>query len=134
MKHAIIIIAVALWAVPVAAETFNDRWSLRSLGSTIGPSTFGVASIFWEGSRLSTGERFKPYERDASKYVCASPDLPLGTMLNVYRGDRMRQCRVADRGPAKRLNRVLDLPPPMARDLGITKEEGLGHVTIRRSE
>jgi rare lipoprotein A (peptidoglycan hydrolase) len=55
-------------------------------------------------------------------------------MLTVYRGARMHQCRVADRGPAKRLNRVLDLPPPMARDLGITKEEGLGHVTIRRSE
>jgi len=134
MKRAILALAGALWAMPVAAETFGDRWALRSPGSTVEPSIFGVASIFWEDSRLATGERFNPYERDASKYVCASPDLPLGTMLTVYRGARMHQCRVADRGPAKRLNRVLDLPPPMARDLGITKEEGLGHVTIRRSE
>ena len=132
MKRAILAIAAALWALPVGAETFVNRWQLRSPESIVEPSQRGVASIFWEDSYLATGERFKPYERDASKYVCASPDLPLGTMLMVYRGDRARKCRVADRGPAKRLNRILDIPPPMALDLGITKEDGLGHVTIRQ--
>ena len=131
MKRAILALAGALWALPVAAETFDDRWTLRSPGIAVEPSQRGVASVYWEDARLATGERFRPMERDPAKYVCASPDLPLGTVLSVYRGDRMRQCRVADRGPAKRLNRVLDMPPPMASDLGISKADGLGVVTIR---
>ena len=131
MKRAIFALAGALWALPADAETFGDRWQLRSPGSTIEPSQRGVASIFWEDAYLATGERFRPFERDPAKYVCASPDLPLGTILTVYRGDRMRQCRVADRGPSKRLNRILDLTVPMASDLGISKNDGLGVVTIR---
>ena len=95
------------------------------------PSQYGVASIFWEDAFVATGERFAPYERDPGKYICASPTLPLGTIVTVYRGDRVRQCRIADRGPNKRLNRVLDLTPPMAADLGISKSDGLGNVTIR---
>lgn len=132
LKWPLILAAVALGAFPASADTFAGRWQLRSPDATVEPSVYGVASIFWEDAKLATGERFKPYERDPAKWVCATPDMPLNTMLVVQRGDKTIICRAADRGPNKRLNRPLDLPPPAAEALGITRKMGLGNVTIRR--
>jgi rare lipoprotein A (peptidoglycan hydrolase) len=132
LKLHLILAAVALGSVPALAEDFAGRWQLRSPGATIEPSQYGVASLFWEDSYLATGERFHPNETDPAKWVCATPDMPLNTMLVVQRGDKTITCRAADRGPAKHLKRVIDLPPVAAQALGITRETGLGKVTIRR--
>jgi rare lipoprotein A (peptidoglycan hydrolase) len=134
MKRTLIALAAALWAVPAAAETFGDRWVLRSPGSTVEPSQRGVASVYWEDAHTATGERFRPHETDPAKWTCATPDFPLNTVVTVYRGDKVIRCRANDRGPAKRLNRVIDLTPPAAEALGISRKIGLGNVTIRRFE
>ncbi len=127
-------ITLTLLASPVGAETFEGRWQPRSPGTTVEPSQYGVASIYWEDARTATGERFKPNERDPKKYTCAHPDFPLNTMLIIYRGDRAILCRANDRGPNKRTGRVLDLPPPAAAALGIDRKAGLGKVTVVRAQ
>lgn len=131
LKWPLILAAVALGASPASAETFVDRWQLRSPDAAVEPSKMGVASVYWEDSHTATGERFRPHETDPAKWTCATPDFPLNTVVTVYRGDKVIRCRANDRGPAKRLNRVIDLTPPAAKALGISVEQGLGNVTIR---
>jgi rare lipoprotein A len=121
-------------ATAAQAESFGDRWQLRSPGAAVEPSQFGVASIYWQDTRTATGERFRPRETDPAKWTCATPDFPLNTVVAVYRGDKVIRCRANDRGPNRRLNRIVDLTPPAAKALGISVEQGLGNVTVRRVE
>ncbi len=71
----------------------------------------GIASWYSEsdpGINLTTanGEIF-----DGSKLTCASWNFPFGTYLRVtyLANGRQTICRVNDRGPAKRLGRMIDL-------------------------
>lgn len=43
------------------------------------------------------------------RYTCASWTYPLGTVVRVTHGARHVDCVVTDRGPARRLNRAIDL-------------------------
>lgn len=54
----------------------------------------------------ASGERF-----DSSKKTCASWHFKMGTKLKVtnLRNGKSVVCRVNDRGPAKRLKRIIDL-------------------------
>lgn len=72
---------------------------------------FGTASWYSEsdpGINLTTanGEIF-----DDSQFTCASWDFPFGTWLRVTNlsNGEVVFCRVNDRGPAKRLGRLIDL-------------------------
>jgi len=127
------IIGVLTGLKPGFAGTFDDLWRARierDPATVSEPATYGVASMYTD--RLTaTGERFHPYERDPGRYTCASPTLPMGTVVVVIRGDRWRQCRINDVGPAGYLGRVIDLPVTMAADLGISEADGLGKVTVR---
>lgn len=74
-------------------------------------AAFGTASWYSEsdpGINLTTanGEIF-----DDSQWTCASWDFPFGTWLRVTNlsNEKMVFCRVNDRGPAKRLGRLIDL-------------------------
>ena len=76
-----------------------------------GNTLFGIASWYSEsdpGIHLTTanGEIF-----DDSKNTCASWDFPFGTYLSVtsLANGKTVACRVNDRGPAKRLGRLIDL-------------------------
>jgi len=71
----------------------------------------GLASWYSSKDRgvkhhTANGERF-----DASKKTCASWHYKFGTKLKVVnkRNGKSVTCRVNDRGPAKRLKRVIDL-------------------------
>ena len=74
-------------------------------------SMVGIASWYSENSpgvrrTTANGERF-----DDSKLTCASWHHKMGTYLKVVNLDNGRSvvCRVNDRGPAKRLKRLVDL-------------------------
>ncbi len=82
----------------------------------------GIASVFWEGSRLATGARFYPDE-----VLCAHRSLALGTVVKVTIGSRSIECPILDRGPWIK-GRILDLSRGAARALGVT--DGLANVRI----
>jgi len=74
-------------------------------------TSFGTASWYSESDpginrNTANGEIF-----DDSKKTCASWDFPFGTHLRVTHltNGKTVVCRVNDRGPAKRLGRVIDL-------------------------
>ena len=74
-------------------------------------ASFGIASWYSESDpginqRTANGEIFED-----SKHTCASWDFPFGTHLRVTHltNGKTVVCRVNDRGPAKRLGRVIDL-------------------------
>jgi rare lipoprotein A len=85
----------------------------------------GAASYYGESYRgqiMANGERFNP---DAM--TCAAWDWPLGTILRVTYAPQAGESRnvlvtVTDRGPAKRLNRKIDLSEEAFADLAPPSE------------
>ena len=83
----------------------------------------GMASYYWEGSRVADGGRFDPY-----RLTAAHRTLPFGTRLWVTDLISQRSVIVTinDRGPFIR-NRVLDLSLGAAKALGMT-ERGVTRI------
>jgi len=106
--------------------TFQALWMQR----TAPHPKPGIAS--WYNDKLTaTGERLRPY--DAQNCTCSHPEASeLGQRYIVKRGDKSIACLVNDIGPAKRLNRAIDLTPACFELLGFKLNEGLGLVTIER--
>jgi rare lipoprotein A len=93
------------------------------------PPTSGTASWYGReaaGKRMANGELFDP-----AKYTCACWGYPLGTELQVRHGDRSVIVKVTDRGPARRLRRVIDLSEAAFAWLADCKT-GLIKVTITK--
>ncbi len=92
-------------------------------GSGAVASEIGIASVFWEGSRLATGERFHPDE-----ILCAHKSLPLrsSVRVTVVATGHSINCPILDRGPFVH-GRILDLSRGAARALGVS---GLAHVRV----
>jgi len=94
---------------------------------------FGRASWYgWEwttGRRgtMANGQRFNP-----RAWTAASYDYPLGTVLEVTNQANGRHITVpiTDKGPARRLNRLLDLSEAAATALDYRKE-GIAVVSVR---
>ena len=93
---------------------------------------FGTASWYSEsdaGINLQTasGEIF-----DDTRSTCASWDFPFGTRLEVtnLRNGRSVICRVNDRGPAKKLGRLIDLTKGAFQQIAPLRS-GLIHVQIK---
>lgn len=87
----------------------------------------GIASYYGEecrGKRTASGELFNP-----QGYTCASWHHPFGTLLRVRTTRHSVIVRVNDRGPNKRLHRIIDLSEAAFRQLADTKL-GLIPVTI----
>lgn len=90
---------------------------------------YGTASWYggrWHGRRMANGERF-----DKRKLTAASDAYPLGTVLEVTDLDNGRRVlvTVTDRGPAKRLGRLLDLSESAATALA-SRKQGLADVAV----
>jgi rare lipoprotein A len=83
----------------------------------------GIASYYWEGSRVATGARFNP-----DGLTAAHRTLPFGTQLRVTDlvSNRSVVVTVNDRGPFV-AGRVLDLSRGAARVLGMT-ERGVTRI------
>lgn len=90
--------------------------------------TEGRASWYGEefrGRKMANGEPFNP-----QAFTCASYDFPLGTKLwvqNVVNG-KIVEVVVSDRGPSRRLNRVLDLSSGAFSEIADLKD---GVINIR---
>lgn len=97
--------------------------------------TFAVGSASWYGYEWTTGKRgtmangsrFNPLAWTAASY-----DYPLGTVLEVTnQGNGQRiAVMVTDRGPARRLGRLLDLSEAAATALGY-HQAGIATVRVR---
>ncbi|MCM8794382.1 MAG: septal ring lytic transglycosylase RlpA family protein [Candidatus Omnitrophica bacterium] len=92
----------------------------------------GVASFYGAGEPLNDNTAMNlPF--DSRLMECASWDYPLGAVLEVtsLRTGKSVIVRCTDRGPAKRLNRIIDLTAH-AFALIDDPRVGLTHVRIRR--
>jgi rare lipoprotein A len=83
----------------------------------------GIASYYWEGSRVASGAKFDP-----NGMTAAHRSLPFGTRIRVSDPKTQRSVIVTinDRGPFVH-GRVLDLSLGAARALGL-QNRGLGRV------
>jgi len=70
-------------------------------------ATCGTISFYAEAHHGRLMANGRPFNMHAM--TTASPSLPMGTKLRVTAGGKSVVVTVTDRGPAKRLNRVLDL-------------------------
>lgn len=89
----------------------------------------GIASYYAEahhGKRMANGQRF-----DMHAMTAASPALPLGTRVRVTAGTRSVVVTITDRGPARRLHRILDLSKAAFSQLAPTRQ-GLVRACIER--
>ena len=76
----------------------------------VGAAETGVASYYGAGEPLNPNTAMNvPF--DPHLMECASWDYPLGSVLQVTstRTGKSVVVRVTDRGPARRLNRIIDL-------------------------
>lgn len=82
---------------------------LACLGAIQPPRTVGVASWYGEPHRGRLMANGKPFDPDA--LTCASWHYPFGTRLRITNISNGRSVvvTVTDRGPARRLKRVIDL-------------------------
>jgi rare lipoprotein A len=93
----------------------------------------GIASWYGnedQGQDMANGQKFDPF-----KLTAASWTLPLGTKIRVVNTENGKSVvvTVTDRGPNRRLHRVLDLSQAAAQRLGYV-HSGLAVVSYRPVE
>jgi len=89
----------------------------------------GIASYYGESHRgkiMANGQPFNP-----DKMTGAMWDIPFGTKMRVTNigNGKTVTIVITDRGPAKRLHRVLDVSEQAARELGMIRR-GTANVTL----
>ena len=95
--------------------------------------SYGRASWYgreWEHGkhrgRMANGSQFNRHRLTAASYA-----FPLGTVLEVLnlRNGKRTEVVVTDRGPARRLNRLLDLSEGAASKLGFQRD-GVANISV----
>lgn len=106
-----IVLLIFLLDVGISLYLFTHDLKARFPHLDFSRTRFGVASWYSKtdkniNERTASGERFNDRHK-----TCASWDYPFGTRLLVINGlnGKWVVCRVNDRGPAKHLNRQVDL-------------------------
>ncbi|NDZ16014.1 septal ring lytic transglycosylase RlpA family protein [Variovorax sp. WS11] len=94
-----------------------------------GSKQVGKASFYadkFAGRKMADGTRMNPRNDNA-----ASKTLPLGTTARVTNLDTGRSAVVTiqDRGPFVK-GRIVDLSPATAREIGLSREDGLAQVEV----
>jgi len=94
-----------------------------------GRKRIGTASVYapmFNGRKMADGNRMSPNDDNA-----ASKTLPLGTEAKVtnLKTGRSTTVKIQDRGPYVK-GRIVDLSPQTAREIGITKKEGIAPVEV----
>ena len=114
-KHGVYLVIVLLVSLFLGTPSISSSYEVLPVsGSFVNDgriAVYGVASWYSESDpyinlHTANGEVF-----DDSQLTCASWDYPFDTFLKVTNlsNDRSVVCRVNDRGPARRLNRLIDL-------------------------
>lgn len=98
-------------------------------------SVVQVGKASWYGrecatKKMANGKRFNPKARTAASYF-----YPLGTRVEVtnLRNGRSVEVTITDRGPLRRLGRLIDLSEAAATALGY-HDRGLTLVAVRTGE
>lgn len=89
----------------------------------------GKASIYsdsFDGKKMANG---KPFDTEGDSV--ASKTLPLGTVAKVTNLEtgKSAEVKVEDRGPFV-AGRVVDLPPKVANEIGLTEKQGVAPVVV----
>ncbi len=94
---------------------------------------FGVASWYSEKDKFINKHTANGEVFDDTQMTCASWDFKFGTLLEVKNltNGKSIVCRVNDRGPNKRLNRLIDLTKAAFKKLD-SPHRGLVPVTVRK--
>ncbi len=109
------VLAILIWA-----------WSIVPVRAA---ETCGVASFYssaHHGKKMANGQRFNMYANTAAMW-----DVPFGSKYRVTHKGKSVTVTITDRGPAKRLGRIIDLSYGAARKLGML-EAGLARVCLTR--
>lgn len=98
------------------------------------PVFYGIASWYSERDPGINRHTANGGVFDDSKMTCASWDFPFGTRLQVtnLKNGKSVVCLVNDRGPAKRLGRLIDLTLGAFRSIADPKQ-GLARVSVTES-
>lgn len=111
----LLFVASLLWTSPMSAATQKAKARKAAHHSKL--LYVGTASWYGkqhQGRKMANGQRF-----DRHKFTAASWDFPLGTMIRVVnlRNGESVVVRVTDRGPDRRLHRIVDLSEAAAAKL-----------------
>lgn len=103
-----------------AAKQGEDRSGTKQVGKA------SFYSDKFAGRKMADGTRMDPQNDNA-----ASKTLPLGTTAKVTNLDTGRSAVVTiqDRGPYVK-GRIVDVSPATARELGISREDGVANVEV----
>lgn len=90
-------------------------------------SWYGYEWTTGKRGTMANGKRFNPRVFSAASY-----DYPLGSIIEVTneKNGKVIAVKVTDRGPARRLNRLIDLSEAAATALGY-HEAGIATVSVR---
>jgi rare lipoprotein A len=117
---------VALWTAlaSFAVVAAICAWFWWSAPSYAGQASCGVASYYGAESAgvMANGQRFNPNALTAAMW-----SVPFGTRYRVTFGGRSVVVTITDRGPDKRLGRIIDLSRAAARSIGLP---GVGRVCL----
>lgn len=124
--------ATPLWAAEEAAtpeQAATPPAKSKPKLDRSGDKQVGKASIYshkFANKKMADGERMDPNDDNA-----ASKTLPLGTRARVtnLKTGKSTEVTIQDRGPHVK-GRIVDLPPAKAKEIGLTKKDGLAKVEV----
>ena len=119
LNYAVVVILTALflWAMTMVPGRAN------------GCDISGKASFYGAAHHGKTMANGKPFNMHA--LTAAMWDVPFGTKYRVTSGSKSVIVTITDRGPARRLNRVIDLSKAAAAKLGMI-QAGTADVCLER--
>lgn len=128
---AVALFAPQLWATEKAAtqEVATKLDKPKHKLDLSGRTRVGKASIYspkFANKKMADGNRMSPNDDNA-----ASKTLPLGTkakVINLETG-KSTEVTIQDRGPYVK-GRIVDLPPAKAKEIGITRKQGVAKVAV----
>jgi rare lipoprotein A len=121
--------AVAAGAAAEVGEPAAEPAQAKKKLDLTGHARIGIASFYarsFAGRKMADGNRMDPNDDNA-----ASRTLPLGTtakVTNLVTG-QSAVVTIQDRGPYVK-GRIVDLSPSTARQIGITRHEGVAKVEV----
>jgi rare lipoprotein A len=124
------LVGATVWLQPGCRSPQGTRLYHPVYGQRVVETQTGIASMYWQGRRTASGERFDP-----KGFTAAHRTWPFGTRVRVTNRNTGRWVivRINDRGPFTR-GRIIDLTPPAAKEVGFDRRMGLARVKIERLE
>jgi rare lipoprotein A len=129
--RSVLVLALLLLS-PIAARAETGK-ATTGKEAPPGYEETGKASFYgreFQGKQTASGEKF-----DKNKPTAAHPTLPLGSTVEVTNLEtgKSTEVKINDRGPAEP-GRAIDLSEKAAKDIGLTKQDGVAPVKIEKPD